>query len=163
MTYKMSQSQISTVDIREASESDAAEILHIQKLAFHRQGVLYNDFGLPPLVQTPEELVRDFRAHVFLKAIYRGRIVGSVRGVAEGTTCHISRLFVHPDHQNRGIGKMLMIAIEHKFRNAERYELFTGHKSEKNLALYGRLGYRKYAEKAAGESVILICMEKRNR
>ena len=149
------------IDIHNAVESDAAELLEIQKLAFHQQGALYNDFMLPPLVQTLEELIRDFNRHAILKAVYDGKIVGSVRGRAEGDTCLISRLMVHPDYQNRGIGKELMYAIENKFNSVLRYELFTGHKSEKNLALYGKLGYFKYKEKPQGDTVTLICMEKR--
>jgi ribosomal protein S18 acetylase RimI-like enzyme len=38
-----------------------------------------------------------------------------------------------PGHRDRGIGKMLMGGIEGMFENAERYKLFTGHKSEKIL------------------------------
>jgi GNAT superfamily N-acetyltransferase len=70
-------------------------------------------------------------------------------------------LIVHPDHQNRGIGKKLMHAIENKFSSARRYELFTGDKSEKNLALYGKLGYSKYMKKPQSTNVMLICMEKK--
>ncbi len=148
------------IEIREAAPSDAGEILEIQKSAFHHQGILYNDFKLPPLVQTLDDLIRDFKTHVFLKADYQGKIVGAVRGRGEGNTCHISRLCVHPDHQNRGIGKKLMLAIEERFKTVARYELFTGHKSVKNLALYEKLGYSKFDEKAQGDKVMLICMEK---
>ncbi len=150
-----------TIDIRDASEADAAEILEIQKLAFHGQCILYNDFALPPLVQTLEELIQDFTTHVFLKAAHEGKIVGSVRGRVEGYTCLISRLIVRPDHQNKGIGKKLMHAIESKFSGVSRYELFTGEKSKKNLTLYGKLGYREFERKPQSANVMLICMEKR--
>jgi ribosomal protein S18 acetylase RimI-like enzyme len=150
-----------TVAICDASVPDAAEILAVQKLAFHGQGVLYDDLTLPPLVQTLEELIQDFRTHAFLKAVREGKIVGSVRGRTEGDTCFISRLIVHPDHQNSGIGKKLMHAVESKFSDARRYELFTGDKSGKNLALYRDLGYREYKKKPQSANVMLICMEKR--
>ncbi len=154
-------SEETSIDISAASETDAADILAIQKLAFHGQGMLYNDFSLPPLVQTLEELIQDFKLYAFLKALYNGKIVGSVRGRVERDTCFISRLIVHPGYQNRGIGKKLMHAVENKFSEVRRYELFTGHKSEKNLALYRKLGYCKYNEKPQGENVTLICLEKR--
>lgn len=150
------------IAILAASISDAAGILGIQKLAFHGQAILYDDFTLPPLVQTIEELIQDFRTHVFLKAISDGKIVGSVRGRREGDICFISRLIVDPDYQNRCIGTKLMLAIENKFGKVPRYELFTGHKSERNLALYTRLGYREFARKPQSANVMLICMEKRN-
>jgi ribosomal protein S18 acetylase RimI-like enzyme len=149
------------IDIHDATEVDSTEILEIQKLAFHGQGVVYDDFTLPPLVQTLEELVRDFRSYTFLKALVEGKIVGSVRGRCEGVTCFISRLIVHPDYQNRGIGKKLMLTVESKFNRASRYELFTGDRSGKNLALYKSLGYREFARKPQSASVTLICLEKR--
>jgi len=148
-------------DILDASTLDAAAIWEIQRLAFHQQAILYNDFKLPPLVQTLEELTQDFELHTFLKAINEKKIIGSVRGKAEGTTCHISRLMVHPDYQDKGIGKMLMLAIEEKFGDAQRFELFTGHKSGKNLALYVKLGYCEYKRIRQSSKVTLICMEKR--
>jgi N-acetylglutamate synthase-like GNAT family acetyltransferase len=154
-------SEDSSIDIVDASEEDAGEILEIQKLAFHGQGVLYNDLLLPPLVQTLEELVWDFRTYAFLKALSDGKIVGSVRGRCESDTCQISRLIVHPGYQNRGLGKKLMHAIESKFNSMSRYELFTGDKSEKNLAMYGMLGYREFARKPQSVNVTLICLEKR--
>lgn len=150
-----------SITICEASEQDAAEILAVQKLAFHGQGILYNDFKLPPLVQTLEDLVRDFRTYTFLKALSDGKIVGSVRGRCESDTCQISRLIVNPDYQNKGIGKKLMNALESKFSSVSRYELFTGDKSEKNLVLYGKLGYREFARKPQSAKVTLVCLEKR--
>jgi ribosomal protein S18 acetylase RimI-like enzyme len=149
------------IDIYEATEVDSTEILEIQKLAFHGQGAVYDDFTLPPLVQTLAELVRDFRTYAFSKAFLDGKIVGSVRGRTESDTCFISRLIVHPDYQNRGIGKKLMHAIENKFKGASRYELFTGNKSEKNLALYTKLGYREFERRPQSANVTLICLEKR--
>lgn len=65
--------------------------------------------------------------------IHEGRIAGSVRVHLEGTACCIGKRMVHPGHRDRGIGKMLMGGIEGMFENAERYKLFTGHKSEKIL------------------------------
>ncbi len=149
------------MEICEASVSDAAAILEIQKLAFHGQAVLYDDFTLPPLTQTLDELTEDFEKHIFLKALSAGRIVGSVRGRAEGETCYLSRLLVHPGYQNRGIGKKLMFAIEKKFDFVRRYELYTGHKSEKNLALYAKLGYREFGRRPQSATVMLICLEKK--
>jgi ribosomal protein S18 acetylase RimI-like enzyme len=149
------------IELLDASVSDAAELLAVQKLAFRGQAELYHDFTLPPLVQTLDELIADFDKHVVLKASHNGAIVGSVRGQQEGDTCHLSRLVVHPGYQNQGIGKMLMQAIEKRFSNAARYELFTGHKSEKNLALYRSLGYHEFSRRRQSDAVTLVCMEKR--
>jgi len=149
------------VEIREGREFDAEELLTVQKLAFAGQAVLYNDYTLPPLAQTLAEIREDFRRYLFLKAVLGGKIVGSVRGRFKGTTCRISRLFVHPEHQNNGIGRALMAAVEEKFKGAQRYELFALHKSGISLALYEKLGYCRCSERSQGGSVRLIGMEKR--
>ena len=79
----------------------------------------------------------------------------TVRAYLEKETAYIGRLMVKPDSQNRGIGTRLMQAIEQYFRIADRYELFTGHKSARNLYLYQRLGYREFKRIPVIDSIIL--------
>lgn len=105
----------------------------------------------------------DFKSRLFLKVSIDGMIVGSVSGFMERETCHIGRLIVHLEFQTRGIGARLMKEIERCFQEAERYELFTGHLSERNLRLYQRLGYLPFAFKTATDSLTLVFMEKKPR
>jgi ribosomal protein S18 acetylase RimI-like enzyme len=88
------------------------------------------------------ELKREFAAKTVLKAIADTRIVGAVRACHNGETAYIGRLCVAPYMQNRGIGSGLMKTVERCFEGCRRYELFTGARSEKNLYLYQKLGYR---------------------
>jgi ribosomal protein S18 acetylase RimI-like enzyme len=150
------------IKISAAEISDAAEILNIQRFAFHEQAVRHNDFTIPPMKQTLEELEGDFGKFIFLKAVSDGRMVGSVKARLDNGTCYISRLIVLPECQNMGIGKLLMIAIESRFPEAIRFEIFTGSLSVKNLAFYKGIGYMPFREGAEGERVILVFMEKFN-
>jgi ribosomal protein S18 acetylase RimI-like enzyme len=86
----------------------------------------------------------DLQRQVFLTAKgENGRVVGSVRAFSKDGTCFIGRLIVHPDLQRHGIGTRLMRAVEARFQDKERYELFTGNKSGGgNIRLYERLGYK---------------------
>jgi len=146
--------------IERASLENATEILELQKLAYASEAAIYNDYSIPPLVQTLDQLRTDFVNQIFLKAIVDGKIIGSVRGVVEGGTCHIGRLIVHPDFQGRGVGTRLMKEIEKCFDQAERYELFTGHRSERNLRLYDGLGYIPFASEPVTEGLTLVFMVK---
>ena len=143
-----------------AIHDDAAEILALQKLAYQSEAAIWNDYTIPPLTQTLENLQAQFADHIILKAVDNGEIIGSVRGKQENDTCYIGRVIVHPDRQNRGIGSQLMAAIEAAFPTATRFELFTGQKSERNLYLYQKLGYRIFKEEPLNERVTLVYLEK---
>jgi GNAT superfamily N-acetyltransferase len=145
------------VDI--ASKGELKEILQLQKLAYQSEAGIYNDFSIPPLVQTLEELEEEARNSIVLKVVEDRKIVGSVRAYEKAGSCYISKLIVHPDYQNRGIGKKLIAAAEKCFEHV-RYELFTGHLSRKNLSLYEKLGYKAYKTCKVNENMELIHLEK---
>ena len=53
--------------IEGAMVSDIEEILSLQKLAYRSEAEIYNDFNIPPLVQTLEGIKNDFENQIFLK------------------------------------------------------------------------------------------------
>jgi pimeloyl-ACP methyl ester carboxylesterase/ribosomal protein S18 acetylase RimI-like enzyme len=146
--------------IAPATVGDAKEILELQKLAYQSEAQIYQDYTVPPLTQTLEEIEADFERQLFLKASVNGQIVGSVRAYAQQETCFIGRLIVHPDYQNRGIGSQLMREIEKRFPQVKRYELFTGYRSERNLHLYQKLGYKIFRDERVSEKLTLVFLEK---
>ncbi len=147
--------------IQHATSHDAAEILALQKLAYLSESELYDDWSIPPLTQTLEELVESFVCNTVLKAVEEGRIVGSVNGRMSERRCLVGRLMVHPDLQGRGLGTALMAEIEREFPQAETYRLFTGERSERNIRLYERLGYHIYERKEMPGSYAIVFMEKK--
>jgi len=146
--------------IQPAQSQDAAEILALQKLAYQSEAAIYNEFGISPLTQTLEEMRADLARQTCLKATMDGRIVGSVRAHLKDDTCYVGRLIVHPSVQNQGIGTRLMDRIESAFPSANRFELFTGHRSERNLYLYRKLGYRPCKQERISDALTLIFLEK---
>ena len=148
--------------IERASVADAAAILALQKLAYESEARLYDDWSLPPLVQTLDSMRGDIESLVVLKAIDDGEIVGSVRARLADGVCHVGRLIVQPHRQRGGVGTRLMRAIERRpeFAQTHKFELFTGSRSEGNIRLYERLGYRRSREQALSPGVTLVFMEK---
>lgn len=145
-----------------ATAEDVAEILALQKVAYQSEAEIYGDESVPALQQSLSELREDFQRMVFLKAVVNGKIIGAVRGYMEGETAHILRLIVHPYFQGRGIGRRLVQEIEAVWPpSVRRFEAFTGHKSKRNLALYGLLGYRPFKEVPHNQAVTWVYMEKR--
>jgi GNAT superfamily N-acetyltransferase len=131
------------MEILQATVADAVEILALQKLAYQIEAERYNNYDIPPLKQTLDEIKNEFRNHIFLKAVSEGSIIGTVRAHEENGVCYIGRLAVHSDSQNRGIGTALMKAIEGYYK-PKRFDLFVGSKSDKNIYLYKKLGYTIY-------------------
>lgn len=149
------------VTVEAAGVGDAAEILALQKLAYQSEAELNQDFSIPPLTQTLAEMEAEFERKLVLKALAGGRIVGSVRACMENGTCAIGRLIVHPEWQNQGVGSRLMQAVEARFAGAGRYELFTSQRSERNIYLYQKLGYRLFRQEDLSDRVTLVYLEKR--
>ena len=147
--------------IERATAEDIPEILAIQKVAYRSEAEIYGDHSLPPLQQSLAEIARDFERMIFLKGVINGKIVASVRGSddAQGTA-HLLRLSVHPYFQGRGYGQRLVAAIEQAFPACRRFEIFTGHRSERNQHLYGKLGYARFKNEPFNPQVEWVYMEK---
>ena len=141
------------VEIYTAVPEDAPDILSLQCLAYQSEAVLYNDWAIPPLTQTLEELNTEFHSSRILKAIGEGKLIGSFRAKMDGNTCSIGRLIVHPHYQ-------LMTRIEELHPSALRFELFTGSLSDGNIRLYKTLGYQPFQTSVLSSNVTFVHMEK---
>lgn len=139
---------------------DTKEILNLQKLAYESEAEIYSDYTIPPLTQTLEEIIIDFENQVFLKASVGEKIIASVRAYMKQETCLIGRLIVQPGFQGQGIGTKLMNEIEGHFSTAKRFELFTGHRSKRNIYLYQKLGYQVFKKARVKKNLTLLYMEK---
>jgi ribosomal protein S18 acetylase RimI-like enzyme len=88
------------------------------------------------------------------------KIVGSVRALFKNDTVYIGKLIVHPDAQNKGLGRKLMLHIEDIYASAKRFELFTAYASLKNLHLYHSLGYKEFKRERLESNPDMIFLEK---
>lgn len=151
---------MSEVQIGRATPDDAEAILKLQHCAYQSEATLYQDWSLPPLLETVEQLQGEFVTTVVLKAERAGELVGAVRGKSSAGRCAIGRLIVRPDLQGRGIGRTLMRRIEAEFPRADCFELFTGSRSVRNIGLYEALGYRQCRTQTITDTLTLVWMEK---
>jgi ribosomal protein S18 acetylase RimI-like enzyme len=149
--------------IEKALKEDLEEILELQKLAYQSEAEIYNDYSIPPLTQTTDEIKEDFSFQIFLKIIKNNKIIGSVRAYKENNSCYIGKIIVHPNFQNQGLGTKLIEEVEARFDDVMRYELFTGYKSERNLYLYQKLGYSKFKTEYINEKLQITYLEKKNK
>ena len=147
--------------IKQVMESDLQAVLSLQKTAFMEVAKQMNNYNLPPLLQTIQDIRNDFNTCIILKYIISdGQIIGSIRcSIYDDNTCHIGKLIVHPDYQRQGIGKVLMSEIEKYFPSCSKFALFTGEETPNTLYLYTKIGYHIVYKKEI-DGLRLIHMEK---
>ena len=153
-----------SVTISVATEQDAEQIFRLQYLCFQGEAALYGNYRIDPLIQTLDSVRQEVASDCVYVARLGDEVVGSVRGrVTEDGAARIGRLCVHPRLQGHGIGARLLRAAETALseqRGATRFQLLTGHRSEGNLRLYRRSGYRTVGRSKGADGVELIVLEK---
>ena len=142
--------------IEEAIPSDAGSILNLQKIAYISEAELHDDFEIPPLTQTLEQLLEDFKIKKILKVEFGGQLIASGQVNLKDGCAHIGRIIVKPEHQGKGIGSKLMKALEEVYPFAISFEIFTGENSARNLGMYQRRGYKVVSSKLIGKTKIIF-------
>lgn len=122
--------------IRVYAESDREAVVEIWDAAFAED---------PP--RNAPQLVIDRKQGVqpelFLVAIHRGRLVGTVLGGYDGFRGWAYHLAVHPEHRHRGFGRRLVESLEQRLRELGcaklNLQIRAGNRGVR--AFYERLGY----------------------
>lgn len=151
-----------TVHIGRLTAEHAGEALTVQRAAYVTEAQLYDAPTIPPLVETLAELRADLESGVLAFGAWLGaRLAGCVRGRVAGGRMEIARFAVAPDLQGRGVGRALLAAVERAApREVTTLWLITGARSEANLRLYDRAGYRVVGETVDAAGVTLVVLEK---
>lgn len=146
--------------IEKAEYGDLPEILKLQYLAYQSEADLFKSRDIPPLKQTLDEVISEYYEGIILKVKNGSSIIGSVRAALKNDTVYIGKLMVHPNFRRMGIGKKLLLEIEHYFPK-RRYELFTSTRSKDNIRLYESLGYKSFKEEMIDDELKFLYMEKK--
>ena len=148
-----------SIGIYKAGLEDLKEILQLQYLSYQSEAALFGSRDIPPLKQTLDEVIAEYKNGIVLKMTDDDVIVGSIRAKERNGTVYIGKLMVHPDYRRNGYGTKLLTEIEKYFPD-KRYELFTSTRSTDNIRLYQNLGYKMFDRKAITDELQFVYMEK---
>jgi tRNA (guanine37-N1)-methyltransferase len=133
-------------DVALASAADAPELMTLGRACWVTEARANDSLEIPPLVETLTEVEAGLAEWQTWTIRAGGRLVGSVRArtsPTDPTLWQIGRLMVAPDLQGRGLGRALLALAEGAApASATAYWLNTGRRSERNLRIYRRAGYR---------------------
>ncbi len=148
--------------IEKAEKKDLAEILALQKAAFYKVAALHDCFMIRPLHTTLQNIQESFEKYTYIKITWGKRIIASGRAFLKNGKCELENIIVHPEHQRKGFGRMVVTELEKKFHDARVYELFTGKDTTGNVEFYQSLGYSIEDEIEATETEpVLVIMRKK--
>lgn len=148
-----------------ATVADAGELLTLQRACWVQEQLANPDTRIPALHEDLDEVLAWLGEWTTLVARSGGRLVAAVRGRRVGaTTWDVGRLMVAPDLQGRGLGRALLTAVEAAApAEVDRYVLFTGAGSARNLAMYRKAGYRLRPDLEAPPGAVVLTKRRRAR
>ena len=127
-----------TASVGLLSESDLPEVERLDHAAF-----------APPWQMDAEALRATWERSVLATLLrLEGRIAGYLMAVATPQGVHLTRLAVHPDQQNMGIGRALIFHLLNHFHRlgAPRITVNTQIENRRSQRLYSSLGFREMEE-----------------
>lgn len=131
-----------------------AGVLYHDSVAL-RERVLRQPLGI---ALRPEDVAEDaLRQH--FGALWEQTLVGTVSLAVQGAAGRIKQMAVHPEHQQQGIGQLLLAAAEDAARQQGMRRMVL-HARETARGFYERLGYTAFGEAFTEVALPHIAMEK---
>lgn len=135
-------------DVAPAAVGDAGELWTLSRACWVAEAQANPGVRIPALEETLDDVVASLGTWQTVVVRSAGRLVASVRGRRDDATWEVGRLMVAPDLQGRGLGRWLLAYGEQLAApwvadgEVTSYALVTGARSERNLRVYGKAGYR---------------------
>jgi tRNA (guanine37-N1)-methyltransferase len=141
-----------------ATRGDAGEVLTLQRACWVQEALANDTLAdVPALHESLDDVVTWLETWSSWVVRVDGRLVGAVRGRLEGDAWDIGRIMVVPDLQGHGLGRTLLAHIEAVAPpEATSYLLFTGARSDDNIRMYRKAGYRRRSDLAAPASAVVL-------
>ncbi|MBQ7010842.1 MAG: GNAT family N-acetyltransferase [Clostridia bacterium] len=139
------------ISIRPTVAEEADELAKIQKAAFLPLYEKYHDVKSPYLRGVEDILKRLDSKHRCFTILCDGKIVGGIyyhllpqgsKIALEAGEYYLGRLFIHPEHQCKGIGSTAIRLCETEFPEARGFYVDFPVDMEKNRRCYEKAGFR---------------------
>lgn len=128
--------------IEPATAADGAELLVLQRCCWVQEAIANETLEHPALHESLDDVLEWLTTWSVWRVRLAHRLVGAARARLDGDTWEIGRLMVAPDLAGHGLGRRLLAFAEAQApAPAQRFALYTGARSTRNIAMYERAGY----------------------
>ncbi|GAB0347891.1 hypothetical protein JPSP56_12770 [Staphylococcus pseudintermedius] len=150
------------VYFKKTTLKNADFILEMQKQCFRNDFLEYEDYETSPYYKTLEDLQNDICTNHHFTIFLDENIIGAFEIKEKKDSQHLYKIFISPNKQNNGIGKVVMKMIFEKLTNKNKWTVYTPHKSFRNHHFYESLGFKKYGEAILSDKLTLFKYVKYN-
>jgi len=118
-----------------------------ESFPFEKIVELYDSVGWSAYTDDVDSLKEAFEKTSLVNlALENGQIIGLTRSISDGVAIHyLQDIIVHPDHQRKGIGRVLLERALDHFKDVRTHMILTDDE-EKQLKFYSSLGYKNTKE-----------------
>jgi len=128
-----------------AVESDAEALRDVSIRAFEEDKKRYG--AMPPGMGAMEWHLSMIKDGMYYKIELDNEIIGGIKLFNLGNGHYrLGAIFIHPEHQSKGIGTTAIHFIENEYPNITKWSLDTPYLSYENHHFYEKLGYCKTGE-----------------
>lgn len=159
------------VDVRPAEKSDVAGIKHVLAVTWRDSYASFLSEASITAVTEEWHSPQILEAEIARPSTYAGvatstraGVVGMITAHSQGNVLFVTRMYVLPDFQRRGIGKRMINAASAAFPQTEVVRLHVEEQNPKGRAFYRKVGFREVERRAddvAGARLNVIVMERR--
>ena len=131
------------VALIKAEQSDAEELLRIQKHCFAPHLVRYEDYEISPATQTLEKMEEKISNEAYYKIMADDCLAGGicVKKLPADNEYYLRIIYVLPDVQGKGVGQTAIRLAEEQFPDANVWYLETLEDMPGNRHVYEKMGY----------------------
>lgn len=132
----------SSISLRKANLSDAAELFAMQKIVFQPVYEKYQDHDTSPVFQSFERFIERLKTGDYYKIYEDDLLVGSVHVYPKSPgIMRLHMINILQQFQGKGIAQEVMNRLESIYPEAENWELDTIKQELRNCYLYEKIGY----------------------
>jgi tRNA (guanine37-N1)-methyltransferase len=151
-------------ELRLARPSDVGELLTLQRACWVQEQHDNPGVRIPALHESRADVEAWVQEWTTLVLRSGGRLVGAVRGRRVGDHWDIGRVMVAPDLQGRGLGRVLLEAIQDAApEDVTEHVLFTGAGSARNIRMYQKAGFRLVRQEDPVPGTVSLAKRRRRR